>query len=150
MGFDLRKNIFQDRIEVAYGSRFKYGHLYYDFDLTSGIKRSVNAITTDHLLSINGRFPVGDEREIRVGIGLGYMRRGSAYLITTVDTLSNGQQIAVSTEGDFKYRSNFVSASYIVNRLEGGVISYYTTESHYDQPSPFLSFAFFLKYEIWE
>jgi hypothetical protein len=149
-GVDIRKNIFRHRIEGAYGIRFKYGHLLYDGPSSAGLGKSINAWTTDHLLSINGRIPVGEKREVRIAVGHGFMNRGSDYTTTQVDSLFNGQTIAFTLNGNFHYGSDFVSLSYSVSGLECGVTAYASAKvTNYDNRSPFWLLGLFLKYDIW-
>lgn len=149
-GVDLRKNIFKERIEGGYGIRFRYGHLLFDDPGQVGLNKSVNAWTTNHLLFINGRFPVGENREVRLAIGHAFMNRGSSYAITQEYVLPNGQTVSFATSGDFRFVSDFASLSYNVRGLEGGVIVHYADETDYFNPSPLVLLCVFLKYDLWK
>lgn len=149
-GVDIRKNIYRNRIEVGYGLRFKYGHLMYANPGIAGLNESINAWTTDHLLFINGRFPVGEKKEVRLALGHAFMNRGSDFATTVVSSLPNGQTVSVTSTGDFQFITDFASLSYNVNGLEGGIIVHYADETHYFNPSSLVLLSVFLKYDIWK
>jgi hypothetical protein len=148
-GFDLRKRVYK-WVSAGYGVRFKYGHLAYDGPPAAGFGRSINAWTADHLFFVHAGIPVGEAKEIRIAFGHGLMNRGSDFALTVAYPLSNGQAVAFTEGMNFNYSSDLVSMAYSVDRLEAGVVAYYSGEvSNFRTPNAFVLLAFTLKYDLW-
>jgi len=151
VGVDFTKNLWRRRIEMSYGFRVRFDHLYYETGGAQRQQESVKAWTNDHLFFLTGRFPLHEHHEIRASIGIGLMNGGSDYYMVEIDTLPNGQVLEIGETRDFRYTSNLAALGFASKGFEIGVMVYYCgSGDSFEAANQFVLPTLFLKYRVWD
>lgn len=149
VGLDLSRSILRRKLELSYGFRIRYDHLFFETQGPPGPKESKKAWMNDHLFFLTVRIPFQERHEMRASVGVGLMNNGSEYYRSEIDTLPSGQVIVVGETRDFRYTAYLASLGYASNGFEIGALAYYCRNGDgFEAEDHFVLPAVFVKYRV--
>lgn len=149
LGADLSLRLFREWIFAAYGLRVRYDHLFYEPSSGPGFQRSVNALTTDHLLMLRFQFDLNGDRGLYLELGHGFMNRGSDFTYSGAEQLPDGSYIEYTNSANFHFDSSIVGLGLRAERFEFGLKGYHNARPNELEPdSPYWVFAIHAGYRL--